>query len=124
MAYTPSARKTKSAVNNFAGQAVDGNRVAMGYGNAMVSQDATGTPVVSPVTNMSGSGVTLVIPQNAVRFTINSTVACLVGEDSSFAQGINTVANVPMTFDIAQQATISVKPSSGTNTTSFYFTVV
>lgn len=124
MAYTPSARKTKSAVNNFSGQAVDGNRVAMGYGNAMVSQDATGTPVVSPVTNMTGSGVTLVVPQNAVRFTINSTVACLVGEDSSFAQGINTVANVAMTFDVAQQATISVKPSSGTNTTSFYFTVV
>lgn len=124
MAYTPSARKTKSAVNNFAGQAVDGNRVAMSYANAMVSQDATGTPVVSPVTNMSGSGVTLVVPQNAVRFTINSTVACQVGEDSSFAQGINVTANTAQTFDVAQQATISIKPSSATNVTSFYFTVV
>lgn len=124
MAYTPSARKTKSAVNNFAGQAVDGNRVAMSYANAMVSQDATGTPVVSPVTNMSGSGVTLVVPQNAVRFTINSTVATQVGEDSSFAQGFTVPANTSQTFDVAQQATISVKPSSGTNTTSFYFTVV
>lgn len=124
MAYTPSPRKSKSAVNNFAGQATDANRVAMNYGNAMVSQDATGTPVVSPVTNMSASGVTLTVPQNAVRFTINSTVACLVGEDSSFAQGINTLANTFATFDVAQQATISIKPSSGTNTTSFYFTVV
>lgn len=124
MSYTPSARKTKSAVNNFAGQATDGNRVAMNYANSMLSQDATTVPVVSPVTNMSGSGVTLVVPQNAVRFTINSTVACLVGEDSSFAQGINTVGSVLATFDVAQQATISIKPSSGTNTTSFYFSVV
>lgn len=124
MSYTPSARKIKSPVNNFGGQATDGNRVAMNYGSAMVSQDATASPVVSPVTNMSASGATLIVPQNAVQFTINSTVACLVGEDSSFAQGVNTTAGVPMTFDVAQQATISIKPSNGTNVTSFYFSTV
>lgn len=124
MAYTPAARKAKSAVNNFAGQATDGNRVAMNYANSMVSQDAATVPVVSPVTNMAATGVTLVVPQNAVRFTINSTVACLVGEDSTWVQGINTVASIPQTFDVAQQATISIKPSNGTNTTSFYFSVV
>lgn len=124
MAYTPSARKTKSAVNNFAGLPTDGNRVAMHYGNAIQSQDATGTPVTSPQTNMSAGGVTLTVPQNAVRFTITSTVAIQVGEDSSFAQGFSVPAALTQSFDCAQMATISLKPSSGTNVTSFFFTIV
>lgn len=124
MPYTPSVRKTKSPVNNFAGLAVDGNRVAMSYANGMVSQDATGTPVTSPATNVSGSGVALTVPQNAVRFTINSTVAIQVGEDSSFAQGFTVPAATSKTFDVAQQAFIYIKPSSATNVTQFYFDVV
>lgn len=124
MAYTPSARKSKSPVNNFAGQAVDGNRIAMNYGNVMQSQDATATPVVSPATNVSGSGIALVVPSNAVQFTVQSTVAIQVGEDSSFAQGFTVPANIPWTFDCAQQANIYLKPSNGTNTTNFFFNVV
>lgn len=124
MAYTPSARKTKSPVNNFAGQAVDGNRVAMNYGNVIQSRDATGTPVASPVTNMAASVQTLVVPQNAAQFTICSTVAIIVTEDSTAAAGFSVPANVPWTFDVAQQANIYLLPSSATNVVSFYFKIV
>lgn len=124
MAYTPSPRKSKSTPGNFGSLPMAGNRAPMPFANAMVSQDATGTPVVSPVTNMSGSGVALTVPQNAVRFTINSTVATQVGEDSSYAQGFTVPAATSHTFDVAQQAFIYVKPSSGTNVTQFYFSVV
>lgn len=126
MTYTPTALRPKSAPDNFGGLRTDGNRVAMtgGLGNAVVSQDATGTPVTSPVTNMSGSGVTLICPTNAIQLTINSTVACQVGEDTSYAQGLNIPANTLFTMDCANMTSIAVKPSSGTNTTSFQFKVV
>lgn len=124
MAYTPSPRKSKSTPNNFTGLAVDGNHYPIQAANSMVSQDATGTPVVSPATNMSASGVALTVPQNAYRFTINSTVAVQVGEDSTFVQGFSVPANVSQSFDVAQQAFIYVKPSNGVNVTSFYFSVV
>jgi hypothetical protein len=124
MAYTPSARKTKTSPNNTAGLPVDSNRVAIQAGNFMQSQDATGTPVVSPTTNMSASGVALTVPQSAVRFTINSTVATQVGEDSTYAQGFTVPAATSQTFDVANQAFVYVKPSNGTNVTQFYFTLV
>lgn len=124
MTYTPSAVKSHTNPNNFGGLANDGNRVAMPYGSAMVSQDATGTPVTSPITNGSGSGITLTVPTNAVQFTINSSVTCIVGEDASFAQGLQIPANTLVTFDCTKQANIYLKPSSGTNTIYFQFKTV
>jgi hypothetical protein len=124
MAYTPSVRKTKSAPNNFAGQAADANRVAMNYANAIQSQDATASPVVSPAANVSAVGATLTVPQAAVRFTIQSTVAIQVGEDSTFVQGFSVPANTICTFDCAQQAFIYLKASNATNVTNFFFNIV
>lgn len=126
MAYTPSARKSATSPNNFSGLRVDGNRIAMtgALGNVMQSQDAAGSPVTSPVTNGSGSGFALVVPAGAVQFTINSSVTCQVGEDSSYAQGLQIPASTLVTFDCADQANIYLKPSSGTNTIYFQFKIV
>jgi hypothetical protein len=126
VAYTPTPIRPKLAQDNFGGLRTDGNRVAMtgALGNTVQSQDAAVSPVTSPVTNMNGSGVNLVVPTNAVQFTINSTVAVQVGEDTSFAQGLNIPANTLYTMDCGNMTNIAVKPSSGTNTTSFQFKLV
>ena len=122
MAYTPSGQKQSTP---FGGSVTDGNRVAMtGFPNYTVSQDITGTPVTSPVTNMSGSGAALTVPLNAVSVTVESTVIMQIGEDSSYAQGLNIPASTLYTYPCARQAFVYLKPSSGTNTTSFQFNCV
>ena len=125
MAYTPTALRQKGT-QSFGSLVQDQNRVEMTgtTGNTVVSQDATGTPVTSPVTNMSGSGATLTVPTNAVQFTVNSTVTIQVGEDGSYAQGLLIPANTLWTIDCARMTSIYLKPSSGTNTVYFQFKVV
>ena len=125
MAYTPTALRQKG-IQSFGSLVQDQNRVEMtgATGNTVVSQDATGTPVTSPQTNISGSGVTLTVPNNAVQFTVNSTVTIQVGEDSSCAQGLLIPANTLWTIDCARMTSIYLKPSSGTNVVYFQFKIV
>lgn len=122
MAYTPSGLRSKG-LQTFGSLVFDQNRVGLTgvLGNTFLSQDATGTPVTSPQTNLAASTQALVVPSNAVQFTISSTVAIQVGEDSSGAQGINVPANTMATFDCARIANIYIKPSNATNTVSFQF---
>ena len=125
MAYTPSGLRAKNNLS-FGSLVQDQNRIGLtgATGNSVQSQDATASPVTSPVTNMSGSGVTLTVPANAVQFTINSTVLIQIGEDGSYAQGLNVPANTLYTIDCARQQYIYLLPSSGTNTVSFQFKIV
>jgi hypothetical protein len=125
MAYTPSGLRAKNNLT-FGSLVNDQNRIGMtgSLGNTILSQDATGTPVTSPVTNMSGSGAALTVPANAVQFTINSTVSIQIGEDSSYAQGLNIPANTLWVIDCARIQYLYLKPSNGTNTVSFQFKIV
>lgn len=125
MAYTPTALRVKT-LQSFGPLVTDSNRIGMtgSLGNTLQSQDATGTPVTSPVTNMSGTGVLLTVPVNAVQFTVDSTVTIQIGEDTSFAQGLNVPANTLYTVDCARMTFIALKPSSATNTVSFQFKIV
>ena len=124
MAYTPSPLRTRNNLS-FGSFPEDQNRVNMPLNaNFTISQDATGTPVTSPQTNVSGSGATLTVPPNAVSLTINPTVTTQIGEDSSYAQGLNIPANAPFIYPCARQQYIYIKPSSGTNTVSFQFNCI
>lgn len=122
MAYTPTARKSKSNPNSFAGLKTDGNRVAMPFGNVIQTIDATGTPLVSPLTvNTTG---TLVVPQGAVQCTVCSvTNPVQVSEDSTQAAFFTVPAAVPFTFDCADMANIYLKTGSST-VVSFMFKIV
>lgn len=125
MAYTPSGLRAKNNLS-FGSLVQDQNRIGLtgATGNSVLSQDATASPVTSPVTNMSVSGVTLTVPANAVQFTVNSSVTIQIGEDGSYAQGLNVPSNTLYTIDCARQQYIYLKPSSGTNTVSFQFKIV
>lgn len=124
MAYTPTARKTKSPINNFAGLKTDGNRVAMtgATGNIIQTIDATGTPQTSPLTVNTTN--TLVVPQGAVSCTIASvTNPVQVSEDSTQAAFFTVPAATIFTFDCADMANIYLKTGSST-VVSFLFKIV
>lgn len=126
MAYTPSPNKIKSTypaiASNFGNVQTDGQRTPMGYGNRLQTVDATGTPVVSPVTVATTQ--TLIVPQNASQLTVvSATNAIQVSEDSTFAASFAVPAGVIWTFDIANQQNVYLKAASST-VVNFYFTVV
>ena len=128
MAYTPTALRQKG-IQSFGSLVQDQNRVEMtgAIGNTIQSQDATGTPVTSPLTNGSASGFALTVPTNAVQCIVycsTSLVTLLVGEDSSYAQGMFVPATTYFTVDCARMTNIYIKPSSGTNTIYFQFKIV
>lgn len=124
MAYTITPRKTKSAVNNFAGVKTDGNRVAMmgATGNIINTRDATGTPVTSPAT--VNTTQTLVVPQGAVSITVCSvTNPVQISEDSTMAAFFTVPAATVFTFDCADMANVYLKTGSST-VVSFMFKIV
>jgi hypothetical protein len=115
MAYTQTARKAKTSPNNFAGLKTDSNRVAMtgAVGNIILTQDATGTPVVSPVT--VNTTQTLVVPQTAVSCSIIATTNPVqISEDSTQAAFFTIPAGVIYTFDCADMQNIYLKTGSST----------
>lgn len=128
MAYTFGGFKIKSSPNDFSGLVTDGNRVALTGASAGYTQsfDASAGPVYSPITNGSGSGVTLKVPQSAVSCTIliASTDTALVGEDSTFTYGMFIPTATYFTYPCTRQQYIYILPSSGTNTIYFQFNMV
>lgn len=127
MAYTPSANKVKSInpnlASNFGNVQTDGQRTPMGYGNRILTQDATPTsPVTSPAT--VNTTTTLIVPQNASQLTVVSTTnAVTVSEDSTSGESFSVPAGMIWTFDIANQQDVYLKTVSST-VVNFYFTVV
>jgi len=130
MSYTFGGYKTKSVspnlASNFSNLQVDGGRNALTglVGNFMQSKDAAESPVYSPISNGSGTGLTLKVPQNAAQFRINGNVSCVVGEDSTYTYGHLAPADTDTVFDCANQQYIYLKPSNGTNTIYFQFVCI
>lgn len=125
MAYTQSPDRTKAELT-FGTAPNDGNHSSMvGFTvNRMQSKDATTSPVYSPISNGSGSGLVLKVPANAATITINSSVTCLVGEDSTYTYGIQIPASTLTTFGVLRQQYVYLLPSNSTNTIWFQFGTV
>jgi hypothetical protein len=124
MAYTASVNKTQSVPSNFGGLVNDGNRNAMTgvLGSNIQTQDATGTPVTSPVT--VNTTKTLIVPQNAAQITVVSTTnAVQVSEDSTQSAYFSLPAATVWQFDVARQQNVYLKTGSST-VVNFYFTLV
>jgi hypothetical protein len=129
MAYTFGGFKAKTSPDNFGGLRVDANRIGMtgALGNYMQSKDGTATPVYSPITNGSASGLILTVPQGAVQFYIYiaSAVTALMGEDSTYTYGLFIpTATLCGPFDVGNQQYIYLLPSSATNSIYFQFKMV
>src|ERR1035438_3562644 len=115
MTYTPSPLKSESGKTNFGGLVVDGNRIGMTgvLGSQFVTQDATGTPVTSPVT--VNTTKTLVVPSTAVQLTLISTSnAVQVSEDSTQSVYFTLPAATLLVMDVARQQNVYLKTGSST----------
>lgn len=124
MVYTPTGIRSKITPNNFGGLRSDGNRVSMtgALGNTFQTRDATGTPLVSPLTVATTQ--TLVVPVNAVRFTIVSTTnAISISEDSTFSTLFTIPASTIYTIDCANMTNIYLSAALST-VVSFNFATV
>lgn len=124
MAYTAPTFKAKTSPDNFGGLRTDANRIAMtgALGNYSQSQDATGTPVTSPVT--VNTTQTLIVPQGAVSCNIVSTTnAVQVTEDSSYTATFSVPAGTIYSYNCANQQNIYLKTGSST-VVNFQFVMV
>lgn len=122
MVYTVGPLKTKSTAggNNFGGLRVDGNRIALATtANTFQTIDATGTPLVSPLTVTTTA--TLVVPQNAYRVTIISvTNPVQISEDSTQSAFFALPAGIAWSIECANQQNVYLKVASST-VVSFMF---
>lgn len=122
MAYTPYVPRTKTTPNNFSGLRTDGNRVAMLFGNTVLSQDATGTPVTSPTT--VNTATTLICPTGAVQLTVSPvTNPVRVSEDSTSSAYFAVPAGAVYTLDCANMTSVYLSAGSST-VVSFQFKIV
>lgn len=119
MAYTPGTLRQSTP---FGGAVTDGNRVGLtGFANQIYTQDATGTPITSPVT--VNTTTTLVVPLTAVAITIISTTnAVQVSEDSTQTAFFTIPAATIVTIPCARLTNIYLKTGSST-VVSFYFSL-
>lgn len=137
MAYNPPTFKTNPTIttsagntpntglaSNFSNLRVDAGRNAMTgvLGNFMQTQDATGTPVTSPVT--VNTTKTIAVPTNAAQFIVSPvTNPVQVSEDSTQTAYFAVPAGQTITFDCANMTNIYLK-TSGSTVVSFYFNCV
>jgi hypothetical protein len=125
MAYTPSPLLSNQNPprSNFGGQVVDSNRVAMPYGSNIQTQDATASPVASPLV-MSGSVQTLTKPTNATQITITAFTSVVdVSEDSTMSVYDVIPVGGARTYDVSRQQFIYLKGTSP-NLAAFVFKIV
>jgi hypothetical protein len=74
------------------------------------TQDATGTPVISPVT--VNTTQTLVVPQNAVQVLVSAASTFTITEDSSYTAGFTVPASVIYAFPTVGLSNIYLKTAS------------
>lgn len=124
MAYTPYTPRAKAAnlPDNFSGLRTDGNRIAMLFGNNVLSQDDTGTPVTSPVT--VNTTTKLVCPAGAVQLTVSPvTNPVQITEDIGYTAYFSVPAGAIYTIDCANMTNVYLKAGSST-VVSFQFKIV
>ena len=104
----------------------DGSHEAVQVGGSFQTSDATASPNKSPLT-VSSSVITLIVPDNAVRFVGYSvTNDTRVSPESTAADNYFVIkAGATVSFDCARMANIYLLRDAGADATfDFYFTIV
>jgi len=110
------------AIQNFGNLPRDGSRSPIQTTNSFVTQDATGTPITSPLAYTTGV-TTLVVPPNAVSIVIQSSVALKVSEVLTQASYYTTTINGVETLSCGNMANIYLS-AAGAATIQFRFNTV
>jgi hypothetical protein len=123
---TYTAKTTGSPQSNFMNMRNDGQHQPMLVANGIQTQDATASPVTSPIAQSSSTATTLVVPNSAIRFHIVPlTNSINVSETSSVTTYLTAPTGVITTVECANMANIYLKANTGTATGStFWFDCV
>lgn len=118
--------KTYSSPNNFGPMGQDANKQPLGIASGIQTQDATGTPITSPIAVPNGSVTTLLVPRNAVKLhIIPLTQSVNISEVSDVSTYITAPVGVDTVIPCVRQSIIYLKANTGAATgTSFYFELI
>jgi hypothetical protein len=120
--------KTYQTPNNLGPLAMDANKQAIQIAAGIQTQDAAGTPVVSPLAVPSGAPTTLSIPKAAVNLcvlpltnSINISESDPTVATNYLTAPVGAITKIPC----VRMATIYLKANTGPATgTSFWFEMV
>jgi len=91
--------KSINRYDSFGSVPRDANRQFLAnFMNYFVTQDATGTPVTSPVTVSKDAATPLVVPAAAAQLVLSTSAALRVSEDPAGAHYFVVPANTQFTF--------------------------
>lgn len=129
MATYTFTEKVPSNMTNYAGVVNDGNHAAMNgaVGSGPQTQDATGTPVVSPVSVSNSAVTTINVPLNAISIyimAITNTVNISEADATVATKYFTVPTSIPVSIDLGRTAVLYLKANTGASTVSFYFNVV
>ena len=114
-------------MKNFGNLANDGSNVAMMVAAGVQTQDATGTPVVSPQA-FPATVTTINVPLNAIRFHIiplTNTINISEADNTVATNYFTAPVGIETKFECARQGKIYLKANTGAATgSSFWFDVV
>ena len=103
----------------------DDNNQIVQIGSEFVTQDVTGTPQTSPLT-VSSATITIVVPDRAVEFIVNPTLADMRISDQSDMTPYDVIGNATKeSIPCARMQNIYLLRDASTNVTlNFRFTLI
>lgn len=116
------AKTSSSVLGSFTR---DKNKVPFQGANQLVTADATGTPVTSPLSLTTTGVFTIVVPDTAIRMTYMSAGDVRISELVAMGQYDLAKANIKESIDVSKMQNVYFKnDSSGTNNLYFKFFTV
>lgn len=101
----------------------DGSTGAIQIGSTFQTNDATGTPLVSPLTYTTGV-TTLIIPDNAVEIILAPSTNLRVSELQSMAQYYVIPSGQAEALGVSKQTNVYIQGDSAGGILSFRLTVI
>lgn len=111
MTYVPTVlRPATSPFGNLPTSGQD-TKMTGAVGSTFMTQDATASPVLSPV-SVASTTQALTVPTQALSITVSAPTAFTMSEDSSFTAGFTVPANVIFSQDVWRQQFVYFKTTS------------
>ena len=103
----------------------DGQNRLINVGGAILTLDATGTPITSPVTSGSANAIiTLTIPANVAEITFSASEELYYSEDATFASYQILNEEKEKTIGVGKMTSFSFKCPTASTVIYFSFTTI
>jgi hypothetical protein len=122
----PYTFKTYKSPNDFGPMALDSNKQAIQVASGIQTQDATGTPVTSPMTIPTATITTINVPTNASKFHLIPLAHSInISEKSDMSIAFTAPSGVEVVIPCVRQSVIYLQANTGDAVgSSFYFEII